>query len=186
MITTKYNAIIGSLFFLFLFTSTLNFTSNNEPIHQEAKKIHFKSDTIIQSFPCTGWIHFYEDGKLKQFELARDYVISGIIFPKGSIIFLDKNSKLYQVYLSKDTKIHSYPCPGGKMKVATGFYPSGKLRFFFPRKDMLINGYPVKGGSLYGVWFFESGKLKKFTLTKDYFIDGKQYHAGDLVVRKEN
>jgi hypothetical protein len=177
----KLNAI---LVFVLFFFSLINLPVNNISTDNAASdkdRIHLKSDSLIQGYPCISWVHFYANGKLKQFNLAHDYVIKNVIFPRNTTVFLDKNGGLFQVYLSKDTEIHSYTCPGGNMKEATGFYPSGKLRFFFPRKDLLINGYPVKGGSMKGVWFYESGKLKKFYLTKDYFINGKQYKKGDLV-----
>ncbi len=171
--------VIALFIFIFSFQPIQDYSLIYQDLDES--KTHLKEDSTIQGFPCTAWVHFYPDGKLKQFELAHDYVIAGVIFPKNTIVFLDDNGKLNQVYLSKDTDIHSYPCPGGNMKEATGFYPSGKLRFFFPREDMLVNGYPVKGGSMKGVWFYESGKLKKFYLTREYTINGRKYNKGDEV-----
>lgn len=148
---------------------------------EEISKKFLKEDSMVQGFPCTGWVHLFPEGTLRQFELSHDFVITGVIFPRNTIVFLDDKQKLEKAYLSKDTEIHSYPCPGGKGKLATGFYASGKLRYFFPRNDMLVNGYPVAGGSMKGVWFYESGKLKKFFLTKDYMVNGVQYSKGDEV-----
>lgn len=177
------NIVLVFVSFMALIAVIPNNTNHDNSIYQEGEnsKIFLKEDSMIQGFPCTGWAHFFPEGTLRQFELSHDYVITGIIFPKNSIVFLDDQSKLEKVYLSKDTEIHSYPCPGGKGKIATGFYASGKLRYFFPREDMLVHGYPVAGGSMKGVWFYESGKLEKFYLTKDYTVNGVQYSSGEEV-----
>jgi hypothetical protein len=77
-------------------------------------------------------------------------------------------------------------CPGGNIKEATGFYPSGKLRFFFPREDVVIDGIPCKGGSLNGIWLYPSGKVQKARLSEDKVINGVNYHKGDTVELPEN
>ena len=127
-------------------------------------------DSIIEGYPVISWIHFYENGKLKQFDLSENFSISNLEFPKGSTIFLNSEGIMVQAYLSKDLEIQGYKCPGGNLKEAVGFYPSGKLRFFFPKTDVLIDGVPCKGGGLHGIWLYET-----------YKKDGRIFKEGDEI-----
>ena len=118
---------------------------------------------------------------MKQFTLANDFTIAGNIFPEKTTVFLTEEGTLQQVYLSKDQMIQGYQCTGGNMKEATGFYPSGKLRFFFPHQDTKVGDIMCKGGALKGIYLYETGDLQKAYAAGDITINGKIYKDGDLI-----
>ena len=155
--------------------------SNNKKELTSIKKEKLSKDSIINGFPCQSWVFYSKKGDLVQFELADSFTISGIRFPPSTVIFLDSNGIMYQVYLAQDQIIQSYQCTGGKLKTATGFYPSGKLRFFFPHQDVNIDGVLCKGGSMSGIWLYESGNLKSAYCAEDIEIEGKTFKKGALI-----
>ncbi|MCK5856652.1 MAG: hypothetical protein KAG64_04135 [Bacteroidales bacterium] len=176
------------IFILILFAvSCSNETSISKESNGEYTKItkekgKLAKDSMIQGFPCkSSWVHYYSNGNISQFELAKEFTIAGISFSKKTIVFLDSNGVLSQVYLPKDQIIQSYQCTGGNMKSATGFYPSGKLHFFFPHDNVLIDGVLCKGGAMSGIWLYESGKLKKAYAATKLKLNEKVYKKGSLI-----
>ena len=145
------------------------------------KKGQLASDTIIDGYPCTSWVYFYPSGNLKQFSLAQKYSIAGNSLPAKTVVFLSEEGNLTQVYLTEDQMIQGYQCTGGNIKSATGFYPSGKLLFFFPRQDTQVGDVLCMGGSLKGITLYVSGNLKKAYAAKEVTINGKTYKKGDLI-----
>ena len=147
----------------------------------QIQKEKLQKDRIIDGYPCTAWVHFYKNGQLHQFELSKAFQIAGIQFPQNTIVFLNEQGELDQVYLSMNMSIQNYQCSGGNKKTATGFYPSGKLRFFFPHDNVMIGEILCKGGIMSGVWLYESGRLQKAYLAKEFKYKNKEYKKGDLI-----
>ncbi len=143
------------------------------------KRIKLTEPTEIQGMPCMRWTWFYEDGSLRRFQASRDFELNGIPIPLRSTVFLRGDGTPECIWLYRDTEIQGYTCPGSSWsKPATGFYANGNLRYFFPGKPLIIQGFPVKPGGLAGVYFYESGKLRQFFLDKDKEVDGVLYKKG--------
>jgi len=133
----------------------------------------------MQGYPCMRRLWFYETGAIDQFQTSEDIVIQEIAIPKYSTVFLREDSTLKAAWLHHDAEIQGCPCTGSTWsKTSTGFHPNGKLRCFFPRKTLTIQGFPVKPGGLAGVYFYESGKLRQFYLNEDVEQDGRVYKKG--------
>ena len=143
------------------------------------KRIKLTQPAIVQDQPCMRWVWFYETGAINHFQTSKNIVIQDIAIPKYSTVFLREGGVLKAAWLYRDIEIQGYPCTGSSWsKISTGFHTNGTLRYFFPRKSLTIQGFPIKSGGLAGVYFYESGRLHRFYLNKDVAIDGKIYPKG--------
>ncbi len=164
--------IILSLAFLLLIINSCKV--NNDGFYESSieyyengkfKKGKIENIKIINSINCIGWIKYYQNGGLKQLRIAKSTIIQGIEFPGNTVIFFTKESKVKNCYLTEDTIIQGYLCRGGSLKVSTSFYPSGKLKLFYPPKELKINGKLYSSSLLSnGVLLNEEGKVIKKNL----------------------
>jgi hypothetical protein len=157
------------------------------------KKLH--QDTVIQGYPCAkGYTWFYADGKLDNCWVSQETQYGEALIPRGSLLYLKPDGRLYIVMLAHDSEVAGVKCSGGNWLLGpaegamTSFYSSGKLLACSLAEDQVVQGVPCRHddgpfGILYGHWvkhrdydlgieFYESGKLKSCGLSKDF--DGQK------------
>ena len=150
-------------------------TSDSYYANGQLKKCHLLHETQINGFLCKRWIRFYENGAVKQIQVAEDCSVQNLPTPKDTFVFFREDSMVEKMWLSRDTEIQGILCHGGWGKSATGFYASGRLRFTFPPQRQMINEIPCKPGGLAGVYFHENGQLQRCYLDTDIVYQGKEY-----------
>ncbi len=67
------------------------------------------------------------------------------------------------------------------MGAYTGFYPSGRLRYFFCPQDVWIDGIPCNGGSFSLIELYESGRLRQCRLSESVEMNGRTYQKRETV-----
>jgi hypothetical protein len=169
--------ILGSL----TFAQNLPIKKGSEKYYENGslKRVRLTQEANVQGKLCTGWLWFHDDGSIRQFQNDKDIVLQDNLIPQMSTIFLREDGSLDHVWLYHDISIQDYPCTGSTWsKTSTGFHPNGTLRYFFPRKTLNIQGFPIKPGGLAGVSFYENGNLHQFYLHDDIEISGITYSKG--------
>jgi len=182
------NFLLVLLITAIVFGEELPIKKGSEKYHEngELKRIKLTQPTTVQGMPCMRWLWFYPNGAIDEFQTSEDIVLQDVSIPKYSTVFLREDSTLKAAWLHHDITIQGYPCAGSRWsKTSTGFHPNGRLRYFFPRKPLTIQGFPVKPGGLSGVYFYENGALHKFYLSKDVEIGGQLYKKGIRLILDE-
>ncbi len=105
------------------------------------------------------WVRFLAKGVIHGVRLDRDHEISGRVIPASSFVWFDEQGAMATTWLSRDFEFDGVPCNGGPMKVATGFYPDGTLRYAFLSKNADIQGLPCASSVFSGVKFHPNGQL---------------------------
>ena len=159
------------------------------PADSTRKKLH--QNTVIQGYPCAkGYTWFYADGKLDNCWVSQETQYGEALIPRGSLLYLKPDGRLYFVMLAHDSEVAGVKCSGGNWLLGpaegamTSFYPSGKLWACSLAVDQVVQGVPCRHddgpfGILYGLWikhrdydlgieFYRNGKLKSCQLSKDF------------------
>lgn len=164
----------------------------------------------IQDVPCEGWLYFYESGKLKSAQLARNYEAYGFSFAKGSKLYFFESGKirrgtiaadksigrttfkpgttlsLYQsgkidnVSLASEQEIQGILCDAGKVQ----FYDSGRIKSAKIAVEKEFGHVKIPKGSF--IELYPSGKIKSAALSESVVIDGKTHRKGGLVLFLED
>ncbi|MBN2278944.1 MAG: hypothetical protein JXQ65_00025 [Candidatus Marinimicrobia bacterium] len=147
---------------------------------------YMNKNQTIDGLPCEkGWIHFRKNWDLLSIQLSSDFEYKGLLLPKNSWLHLsyDTNSTDYVVSFPYDIEVQGFWVDGtGSYKgTHTGFYGSGKIRSFYPAKELVIQGIPCKRSLLENILVYENGRLQRCKLSKDFKIDGKRYPKGTTV-----
>ena len=159
----------------------------------------------IQEIPCLGWVYFYESGKIKNAELAKELSLYGMKFGKGSIlhlyesgkvrsgiladgklvgevrlgagsrIFLSESGNLSNVDLAQNQEIQGITCAPGQLY----FYEDGRLKRAVLAEDEEIGRIKFPSGS--EIELYKSGRIKRVALSQDMKIEGKTYNRGSRV-----
>ena len=145
----------------------------------------------IHGFPCEkGWIHFKQNWQLQSFQLSKEFTINNTLLPAHTWIHLPyhEGQTGYVCSLPHDYKIQGYLCggSGGYKGTHTGFYNSGKLRNFFPPKDVTVDGVPCEASPFMFVGLYENGHIKSCKLSEEFHIDGKTIKKGEIIEFNEN
>lgn len=142
-------------------------------------------NTEIDSWPCRqGFIVFHPDWRLDELKLFRDYERNGISMPEGTWVFPDKEGNPGICMFPHDVEIQGYPCRGswmGKEGVMTSFHDNGKLKHFFSRDQVMVDGVPCKGSLFSGISLHENGRLRQCRLAEDMKIQGSLYLRGAIL-----
>jgi len=187
---------------LLLIFSSLLFTScKNWEYDIEKHDIHFKKisqskrgtiigfmseNQSIQGYPCEkGWIHFRPNWELLSFQFSKPYNYNGTEFPAKTWIhrpYHDGRTD-YVISLPYDMEIQGHLCggSGGYKGIHTGFYGNGKLRSFFPPKDVIIQGVPCEASLLENINLYENGKLQQCKLSQSFNHKSKTYRKGSIL-----
>ena len=139
------------------------------------KRVFLKEPVVVDSIELYRWCHFYENGKVKSYDIAADTKIYNILMPAYTRIFRDENGVVTGCFLSEDLMINGYPCNGGKAKSGTYFHPNGNLRTIFLYEPCVINGIECDPGGLSPVRFYDDGKLKSLVVGKNTVYRNKEY-----------
>ena len=65
--------------------------------------------------------------------------------------------------------------------IQTSFHKNGKLNYFFPKKDIEIDGILCKGSVFHLTGLYDNGKLRNCTLAETMTINGKEYRKGTKI-----
>ena len=134
-------------------------------------------NAIIDGFPCAdNYIWFDRNWKVTEFQLSEEYMLLGNKIPKKTWVRFYKDKIICM--FPYDTEIQSHTCGGsswGREGIHTVFYLDGKLKHFFPKENVKIDGIFCKSSVFAGVSLYENGRLKKCKLAKDQNINGKNY-----------
>lgn len=135
----------------------------------------------IQGLPCRSWVRFHRDGKLSTCELAADAAVQGHMLPAASFLVFDEEGQLRTCFLAQDTLIQGYWCRGGPFKTATTFHPDGRLRSFFARDALSIDGVSCVASSHDPVHLHGNGRLAGCRLAADITRDAETLRKGQVV-----
>ena len=141
------------------------------------------SDTVeLNGYKCISWIHFFENGQVKQIETPKSIKMPNYTIPANSILFFydQSPSKIQQIWFSQDVKVDSIECKGGA-KISTEFYEHNQLKSCFLSKDQEIQGFQCESSLLKPVRFYPNGKIKMLTLGRDSKIANIQFEKGETI-----
>jgi len=134
----------------------------------------------INGLECQRWVHFHENAKVSQIQLAKPAKVQKVAVAADSTVFFNPDGKLRMVWFAKDTKLNGINARGGA-KISTGFHPNGKIASCFLRESVVINGIPCTASVFKPVFFHDNGKLQSATLSKDATIQEVSVEKGDQV-----
>lgn len=142
-------------------------------------------DTTIDGWPCRkDFVVFRPDWRLDELQLSRDHVRNGVPMPEGSWVFPNADGNPGTCMFPHDVEIQGHLVRGswmGKEGVMTRFYPSGRLKDFYSRDPVMLDGVPCKDGLIHGIQLHENGRLKGCKLAEAVAIDGEHYSKGALL-----
>lgn len=146
----------------------------------QKKRAFLLEETEIQGFACQRWIWWYPDGRLDNLELAHDRHVQGYVFPAATRLFFDRDGRLAHAWLSQDTVLDGRPCRG-RWKIDTAFHANGRVKAFFPRDDLEIDGVLCAASLFHPIYLHPDGRLRQCKLAADATIDGRTYRKGEEV-----
>lgn len=135
----------------------------------------------IQGLPCRSWVRFHQNGRLSTCELADEAAVQGQVLPAASYLVFDEEGQLRSCFLAQDTLIQGHWCRGGPFKTATTFHADGRLRSFFARDALSIDGVPCVASSHDPVHLHGSGRLAGCRLAADITRDAETLRQGQVV-----
>lgn len=135
---------------------------------------------------CISWLHFFENGLIKQFQTAEDIILPDCTIPSGSVIFYNAQNpdKIKYICFSKDIVIDSIKCKSGG-NISTEFYDNGKLNACFLTENQNIQGFPCMCSVFEPVYFYPDGKIKLLTLSADSKYMDTIYKKGQSIIIDE-
>jgi hypothetical protein len=142
---------------------------------------HLTSPQEIGGYTCTGWVHYFENGTLKQFETAEPLIVAAGTIPANSTMFLDRDGRVEAAWLADSTQLGDIPCRGGIGKIETRFHDNGNLASAFLSRDTVIQRLPCKAGLFAPVTFYGDGTLKSCRLAEGATVGAVTYEKGDVV-----
>jgi hypothetical protein len=142
-------------------------------------------DRVIDGWPCKrDFIVFHPDWRLAELQLSRDYERNGVSMPAGTWVFPNEQGNPGTCMFPHDVEIQGYRCRGswaGKEGFMTVFYPSGRLKLFFSRDPVAVDGVVCDDSLFQGIALYESGRLQQCKLAEKTRIGGVEYPAGAIV-----
>ena len=146
--------------------------------------------STIQGLPCQRlWVHFDPEWRLSLCVLAENRTIRGVDFPAGTWLRLDADGNPTVCTFPDDRTVQGHRVRGGSGGVKgphTGFFPSGRLRAYFARKDVTINGVPCRGSAFHIIGLHENGHLHRCRLAAQATINGTTYRRGTMLELDEH
>lgn len=149
---------------------------------------YIKADKTIAGYPCAaGWVHFNKTWDLRLFQLSATTTINNFSYAQGTWIRFAEDGGVVGVFPTA-TEVQGYLCRGGggAMGIQTAFYPSGKLRSFFSKKDVLVGDVLCESSLFAFVGLHENGRLRECKLAQAHTFAGVLYKKGSRVVLDEN
>ncbi len=103
-----------------------------------AVKVFLNDNQIFNDFYCQkGWVVFSKNGELESFCLSQPQRINNVRLPANTWVVNATDTTSLTVVFPRDTTIDDFPikCEGGAKGIQTMFYPSGKIKKFFPNDN---------------------------------------------------
>lgn len=143
------------------------------------------SDTVIDGWPCKkDFIVFHHDWRLDELQLSRDYELNGIFMPERTWVFPDAQGNPGICMFPHDVSIQGYLVRGSWMEkegFMTFFYASGKLKLFYSRDPVTVDGVTCDDSLFHGISLHENGRLQQCKLGKMTSIDRVEYPKGSII-----
>jgi hypothetical protein len=106
--------------------------------------------------------------------------------PAGTTVFFNKEGEFDYCWLSRPTVIQGFECKGHGHSTMTGFYPNGRLKYFWPPENLEVDGVPCKATGFQSVSLHENGRLRMCRLSRATTIQGRAFTEGEDVALDEN
>lgn len=139
-------------------------------------------DTVIDGWPCNkGFVAFHPDWRLDELQLSRDYERNGIFMPAGTWVFPDARGNPGTCIFPRDVEIQGYLCRGsgtGKKGFMTRFYSTGRLRLFWSREPVQVDGFVCKDSLFTGISLHNNGRLQECILDQPATFSSITYRKG--------
>ncbi|MGE5479922.1 MAG: hypothetical protein ACM3U1_05790 [Chloroflexota bacterium] len=151
------------------------------------KKCRLKDTASIGLYKCVGWIHFFPNGDVDNFETAAPVKYSRYEIPPNSRIFFYDNAhdKIKTVWFPEDIKLDGIECQGGE-KISVDFYENGSLKACFLSRNQTIQGFPCKSSLFSPVYFYPDGRIMRLTLCSDAISGANSFAKGETLVVTES
>jgi len=67
------------------------------------------------------------------------------------------------------------------MKIDTSFHPNGRVKEFFPPKDLVIDGIPCEASVFHPVVLHPDGRLRRCNLAENCSLGGRKFEKGSIL-----
>lgn len=140
-------------------------------------------DMVIQGWPARkDFVVFHPDWRLDELHLFRDFERNGIFMPVGTRVFPNEQGNPGVVCFSRDTEVQGYIIKGNRSGgYMTGFYPNGRLKWFYPRDPVVIDEITCTDSLWEEVQLYPDGRLRQCKLGKSVSIAGTEYSSGSVI-----
>jgi hypothetical protein len=119
--------------------------------NQRVSSLHLASDRDFDGIPCASGensllaLNFHRNGRLAGAVLARDHILVGREFPRGTHVSLDQNGGVTSVTLRQDRDIDGIPVKAGAPELK--FHDNGRLSELILARDHVDAGRRYEGGT---------------------------------------
>jgi len=152
------------------------FQEGNESLY--AKGV-LKEKTIIDGYPCYKQINMTKDGHVKFFILAEDFEVAGNTFRRDTKVHFRSNRD-FLIHCLYEPEIQGYMIKKENYRRpffmgSTNFqlYPDGKLKYFNPAEELLIQDVWCKPSAVRGgIHLYHDSKLKECTSAREQLVQG--------------
>jgi hypothetical protein len=130
---------------------------------------------------CASRVKYFKDGKPRSCQVAKAFLVGGVEIPPRSNVTFRSSGEVDIAWLGKEGAVHGQSLPEG---TALFFASDGRLRFFWPSRDTVLQGHLVRAqddGA--GSRLHPNGKLLAIWLAQDEVIDGIPCSSSGNVLR---
>jgi hypothetical protein len=119
--------------------------------NQRVSSLHLANDHDFDGIPCAGGenlllaLNFHRNGRLAGAVLARDHVLVGREFPRGTHVSLNQNGTVIGVNLREDRDIDGIPVKAGAPELK--FHDNGSLGELILARDHVVGGRRYERGT---------------------------------------
>ena len=142
-------------------------------------------DMVIEGWPVKkDFVVFHKDWRLDELQVFKDYERNGVFMPENTWVFPDKAGNPGICMFPFDVEIQGYYCRGswsGKQGFMTAFYANGKLKWFYSRDPVNVDGVTCKDSLFQAIHLHQNGRLKQCELDEAATIKGEEYHSGYII-----
>src|SRR6266404_8944221 len=116
--------------------------------NQRVRSLHLASDHDVDGIPCASGenlllaLNFHRNGRLAAAVLARDHVLVGREFPRGTHVSLDEKGGVAGVTLREDRDIDGIPVKPGAPELK--FHDNGRLGELILARDHVVSGPAIR------------------------------------------
>ena len=161
---------------------------------ENIKYVKYDHPTEVQGLTVIGNVEYYPSDKLLFARIAKETVLFGHTFLKGTGLSFRENGTIDWCFLAQDSIIQGHLFQGGGHSWMTLFYPSGKLKSGGLAKVQVIDGIPCAKGTMWNemfggggrTHFYESGKLQYAKVAKTVQYRGTNIKKGKHVRLSED